>query len=190
MFLGLAIICDDYFCESLDAISEALNLSEDVAGATFMAAGSSAPELFTAIVTILITGGSEGLGTIVGSAIFNIMIIVGVTAIFAGQKLKVWWYPLCRDCLVYFLSIGLMVWAIFDKKVSWCCLVVVVVACHNTTRTITDCCVCLRSHTCVARSGALVEVTGAHPVLLWLHCHHGLQLQARGQGRAARKVVG
>jgi hypothetical protein len=59
-FLGLAIICDDYFCESLDAISEALGLSEDVAGATFMAAGSSAPELFTALVTILITGGSEG----------------------------------------------------------------------------------------------------------------------------------
>ena len=59
-FLGLAIICDDYFCESLDAISDALGLSEDVAGATFMAAGSSAPELFTALVTILITGGSEG----------------------------------------------------------------------------------------------------------------------------------
>jgi len=119
MFLGLAIICDDYFCESLDAISEALNLSEDVAGATFMAAGSSAPELFTAIVTVLITGGSEGLGTIVGSAIFNIMIIVGVTAMFAGQELKVWWYPLTRDCVVYFLSIVLMVWAIADKSVEW-----------------------------------------------------------------------
>ena len=117
MFLGLAIICDDYFCESLDAISEALNLSEDVAGATFMAAGSSAPELFTAIVTVLITGGSEGLGTIVGSAIFNIMIIVGVTAMFAGQELKVWWYPLSRDCIVYLISILLMVWAVADKEV-------------------------------------------------------------------------
>ena len=27
-----------------------MNLSEDVAGATFMAAGSSAPELFTSII--------------------------------------------------------------------------------------------------------------------------------------------
>jgi Ca2+/Na+ antiporter len=94
-FLALAIICDEYFCESLEAISEALSLSEDVAGATFMAAGSSAPELFTAIVTTLITGGSAGLGTIVGSAVFNIMVIVGVTALCAGQKLKIYWYRTC-----------------------------------------------------------------------------------------------
>ena len=32
---------------SPEAISEKLDLSEDVAGATFMAAGSTAPELFT-----------------------------------------------------------------------------------------------------------------------------------------------
>ena len=42
-FIGLAIVCDEYFCPSLEIISEALHLSEDVAGATFMAAGSSAP---------------------------------------------------------------------------------------------------------------------------------------------------
>jgi sodium/potassium/calcium exchanger 4 len=39
LFLGVAILCDDYFVPSLEGISEALNLSEDVAGATFMAAG-------------------------------------------------------------------------------------------------------------------------------------------------------
>ena len=36
MFWGLAIVCDDYFVTSLEDISEALNLSPDVAGATFM----------------------------------------------------------------------------------------------------------------------------------------------------------
>ena len=91
MFLGLAIICDDYFCESLDIISDELGLSDDVAGATFMAAGSSAPELFTAVVTVLVTGGSEGLGAIVGSAVFNIMVICGITAKCAGGSLVIWW---------------------------------------------------------------------------------------------------
>ena len=43
MFWGLAIICDDYFVASLEQLSEDLSLSPDVAGATFMAAGSSAP---------------------------------------------------------------------------------------------------------------------------------------------------
>ena len=45
LFVAIAIICDDFFVPSLEAISEKLDLSEDVAGATFMAAGSSAPEL-------------------------------------------------------------------------------------------------------------------------------------------------
>jgi Ca2+/Na+ antiporter len=77
----------------LSQVCERLQVREDVAGATFMAVGSSAPELFTAIVTTLITGGSEGLGTIVGSAIFNIMMIVGVTCICAGQMQVC---PYCR----------------------------------------------------------------------------------------------
>ena len=50
MFAGLAIVCDDYFESSLEAICESLDLKEDVAGATFMAAGGSAPELFTSIM--------------------------------------------------------------------------------------------------------------------------------------------
>lgn len=38
------------FCSSWANFSQRLHLSEDVAGATFMAAGSSAPELFTSII--------------------------------------------------------------------------------------------------------------------------------------------
>uniref|UniRef100_A0A4W4H449 Sodium/calcium exchanger membrane region domain-containing protein n=1 Tax=Electrophorus electricus TaxID=8005 RepID=A0A4W4H449_ELEEL len=85
MFLALAIVCDDYFVISLDKICEKLHLSEDVAGATFMAAGSSAPELFASIIGVFITHGDVGVGTIVGSAVFNILCIIGVCGIFAGQ---------------------------------------------------------------------------------------------------------
>jgi hypothetical protein len=53
MFLGIAIVCDDFFVASLEAISENLQLSEDVAGATFMAAGSSAPELFSSAMSLV-----------------------------------------------------------------------------------------------------------------------------------------
>lgn len=35
-FLGLAIVCDDYFVASLDRICEELKLSPDIAGASFM----------------------------------------------------------------------------------------------------------------------------------------------------------
>ena len=50
MFAGIAIVCDDYFVPALEKIVEKLDLSDDVAGATFMAAGSSAPELFTSVI--------------------------------------------------------------------------------------------------------------------------------------------
>uniref|UniRef100_A0A3B3E057 Sodium/calcium exchanger membrane region domain-containing protein n=1 Tax=Oryzias melastigma TaxID=30732 RepID=A0A3B3E057_ORYME len=85
MFLALAITCDEYFVTSLEKICEKLDLSEDVAGATFMAAGSSAPELFASVIGVFITHGDVGVGTIVGSAVFNILCIIGVCGIFAGQ---------------------------------------------------------------------------------------------------------
>ena len=62
---AIAIICDDFFVPSLEAISEKLDLSEDVAGATFMAAGSSAPELFTSVAGVGVES-DVGVGTIVG----------------------------------------------------------------------------------------------------------------------------
>ncbi len=53
-------------------------------GATFMAAGSSAPELFTAILGVFIAKGDVGTGTIVGSAVFNILFVIGLCALHTG----------------------------------------------------------------------------------------------------------
>uniref|UniRef100_A0A3B3U9T2 Sodium/calcium exchanger membrane region domain-containing protein n=1 Tax=Poecilia latipinna TaxID=48699 RepID=A0A3B3U9T2_9TELE len=106
MFYALAIVCDDYFVPSLEKISENLQLSEDVAGATFMAAGSSAPELFTSLIGVFITKGDVGVGTIVGSAVFNILVIIGLSGIFAGQVTVVLtWWSLFRDSCYYILSV-------------------------------------------------------------------------------------
>ncbi|XP_029113328.1 sodium/potassium/calcium exchanger 3 isoform X2 [Scleropages formosus] len=119
MFYALAIVCDDYFVPSLEKISENLHLSEDVAGATFMAAGSSAPELFTSLIGVFITKGDVGVGTIVGSAVFNILIIIGVCGIFAGQTVTLTWWPLFRDCVFYIFSVLALILVIYDEKVIW-----------------------------------------------------------------------
>ncbi|KAJ8272018.1 hypothetical protein COCON_G00108770 [Conger conger] len=42
MFIALAIVCDEFFVPALTVITEKLQISDDVAGATFMAAGGSA----------------------------------------------------------------------------------------------------------------------------------------------------
>lgn len=41
MFVALAIVCDEYFVPALEVITERVKVSDDVAGATFMAAGGT-----------------------------------------------------------------------------------------------------------------------------------------------------
>ncbi|XP_053567980.1 sodium/potassium/calcium exchanger 3 [Bombina bombina] len=119
MFYALAIVCDDFFVPSLEKISERLHLSEDVAGATFMAAGSSAPELFTSVIGVFITKGDVGVGTIVGSAVFNILCIIGVCGLFAGQVVVLSSWSLLRDASYYTLSVIALIVFIYDETVSW-----------------------------------------------------------------------
>ena len=118
MFWALSIVCDDYFVASLEEISEALGLSPDVAGATFMAAGSSAPELFTSLMGVFAVKNDVGVGTIVGSAVFNLCCIIGGTAIFTPTVLVIDWKPITRDSFFYGCSIAGMIWVLSDGKVT------------------------------------------------------------------------
>ncbi|MCI5158494.1 MAG: sodium:calcium antiporter, partial [Candidatus Electrothrix sp. AUS1_2] len=105
----LAIMTDEYFISSLDHISHLLNLPHNVAGASLMAMGSSAPELAIAL-TALFEGSGEhsdvGIGTIVGSAVFNILVITGASAL--ARPAKITLSVVIRDCLVYVTSIVLL----------------------------------------------------------------------------------
>lgn len=110
LFLGIAIICDGHFTDSLDMICSkyGLNLSPDVAGATFMAAGSSAPELATSFLGVFVAKSAVGLGTILGSAVFNILIIIGSVAILTGEPLDLDYKPVVRDNFFYAVSVILL----------------------------------------------------------------------------------
>ncbi|NWQ68700.1 NCKX4 protein, partial [Neopipo cinnamomea] len=119
MFYALAIVCDDFFVPSLEKICEKLHLSEDVAGATFMAAGSSTPELFASVIGVFITHGDVGVGTIVGSAVFNILCIVGVCGLFAGQVVCLTQWAVFRDSVYYTISVIILIVFIYDEKIEW-----------------------------------------------------------------------
>ncbi|XP_060079582.1 sodium/potassium/calcium exchanger 4-like [Ylistrum balloti] len=119
MFIALAIVCDEYFVTSLDKICQKLGMSEDVAGATFMAAGSSAPELFTAIIGVFITKGDVGIGTIVGSAVFNILFVIGVCGVLVGEVITLSWWSLCRDSVYYSFAVVVLIMVVCDGVVTW-----------------------------------------------------------------------
>lgn len=109
MFIALAIVCDDYFVPSLELLRDKFNLSNDVAGATFMAAGGSAPELFTSLMGLFVAKSNVGIGTIVGSAVFNVLFVLGACGFMAGAVLHLSWWPLARDCSFYSLLIKTVV---------------------------------------------------------------------------------
>ncbi len=117
-FLLLARIVDLFFVASLDRISKDLKLSSDAAGATLMAVGSSAPELFVALFAVLKPGEHQaiGIGSIVGSAIFNLLVIVGAAALVKKTKLS--WKPMVRDLFFYSLTVALLVAFIWDGDFS------------------------------------------------------------------------
>lgn len=115
----LAIITDSFFIISLDQISRRLDLSDEVAGASLMAMGSSAPELAIALIALFTGGGAHsdvGVGAIVGSAVFNILVITGVSAVVANG-LKIHMFAVRRDTVYYLISIAYLFFIFSDGEV-------------------------------------------------------------------------
>ena len=88
-----------------------------MAGATFMAAGSSAPELATSVIGAFVAKDDIGVGSVVGrcgdgceimmmmvvimimivpSAVFNITLVVAVCSLSAPHAIQLSWYSVCR----------------------------------------------------------------------------------------------
>lgn len=107
-FYFLARISDEYFIVSLEKIAGKYNMSSDMTGATLMAIGSSSPELFVSLASLLKPGNhaAVGVGTIVGSALFNILVIIGVSSVVRTAVVS--WQPIVRDSFFYAVSVFLL----------------------------------------------------------------------------------
>jgi len=119
MFIALAIVCDEFFVPALEVLSAKLHISEDVAGATFMAAGGSAPEFFTSIAGVFLSGNSVGISTIIGSAVFNILFVIGMCGLLAHDTLQLTWWPLFRDSMFYSISLLVLIISYLDWKIMY-----------------------------------------------------------------------
>lgn len=118
-FWVLHFTTDKFFIPSLDKIAHKYSISSDVAGSTLMAVGSSAPELAVALIAMFVAGNHEaiGIGTIVGSSLFNALIIVGYALIIGANRI-VSWVPIYRDLIFYLLSVVLLYYFFMNGSVS------------------------------------------------------------------------
>ena len=136
-FLAVAIIADNHLVTSLETLCVRWNVREDVAGASFMAFGSAAPEIIINAVSTIKTvlavsdGGAAavapedagedtdlGIGAIIGSGMIAFTVIPGVCGLAAKEDLALKRRPLARDTGFYSLALALLCYAISDGLVE------------------------------------------------------------------------
>lgn len=79
--LGLLIFGANLFVQSAVAIAKMFNVSDAIIGLTIVAIGTSLPELITSIVAAYKKEADIAIGNVVGSNVFNILGILGITAL-------------------------------------------------------------------------------------------------------------
>lgn len=70
----------DFTVNNAVVIAQTLGISEKVIGLTILAIGTSLPELVTSVVAAVKGNDDIAIGNIIGSNIFNMLMIIGVTA--------------------------------------------------------------------------------------------------------------
>ena len=78
--LGL-VIGGRFVVENATDMAVALGVSQQVVGLTIVAAGTSLPELATSVVAAMKKNNDIAVGNIIGSNIFNILFILGLSAV-------------------------------------------------------------------------------------------------------------
>lgn len=110
--LGILVICAIllYFGANLLVdngilIAGALGVPERVIAVTFIALGTSLPELVTSVMSLVKGYGNVGLGNVIGANILNMLLVIGIPAAVAG-------IPLERQTVMVDMPLALMVMAV------------------------------------------------------------------------------
>ena len=82
--LGLLMYGSHLFVEGAVDIARKFGWSEKIIGLTIVAIGTSLPELATSIVAVMKGENDVAIGNVVGSSLFNILGILGVTGVLGG----------------------------------------------------------------------------------------------------------
>lgn len=87
--LGLLMVGSQLLIEGAVALARALGLSELVIGLTVIAVGTSMPELATSLMAVYRGERDIAVGNIVGSCIFNLLLVLGAGALVSADGLSI-----------------------------------------------------------------------------------------------------
>lgn len=112
--VGIALIVwgSDLSVDAASSIARTMGLSERIIGLTIVALGTSLPELVTSVSAALKGKADIAIGNIVGSNIFNILFVVGTTALVTPVTFTPGFVP---DTLLA-AAAGLLLWGFVWHK--------------------------------------------------------------------------
>lgn len=105
--IGLACLIggSNLFVDSATYMAHRFGIRQSIVGLTIVAGGTSLPELATSVVAAYKGRSAIAIGNVIGSNVFNILLIVGVTAVI--HPLRIMGITIV-DLMVMLISIGLM----------------------------------------------------------------------------------
>lgn len=109
--LAALVFGSDMLVENAVIIAGRLGMSEAMIGLTIVAAGTSMPELATSVVAAIKKRSDIAIGNVVGSNIFNILLILGVTGVI--QPIST--FDINYVDSLFNIGIGVLLW-VFMKK--------------------------------------------------------------------------
>ena len=86
--LALLVIGSNIFVDSASRVAYSLGISEGVVGLTIVAGGTSLPELATSVVAARKGQSAIAIGNVIGSNVFNILMILGLTATISPMQIQ------------------------------------------------------------------------------------------------------
>lgn len=111
--LYVLIRASEFFTDSAEKIGLFFGLPAFIVGVTIVAIGTSLPELISSIFAVLEGSSEIVVGTVVGSNIANIFLVLGMAAI-VSKKLKITYELLHVDVPILVISAFLFAVMIFD----------------------------------------------------------------------------
>ena len=90
IFVGLVCLVfgSNLFVEAATVIARQLGVSDAVIGLTIIAGGTSFPELATSVVSARKGQSGIAIGNVLGSNVFNILLILGITGVMSPMTLQ------------------------------------------------------------------------------------------------------
>ncbi|KAL2320521.1 hypothetical protein Fmac_029490 [Flemingia macrophylla] len=121
LFYLLGDTASNYFCNSLEGLSNILRLSPTIAGVTLLSLGNGAPDFFASVVSFTgsSTNGAVGLNSILGGSFFVSCAVLGIISILVSpNQVEVDKASFIRDVLFFLFSLLILLVIIYIGKIT------------------------------------------------------------------------